>query len=216
MKTAMSGYGRALRQAAGGQAAPLYLTSPGGDTIAHMDAAHWCSGTRPGDESMLDICGGPTLDVGCGPGRLVAALGKRGIPALGIDISEEAVAQARSIGAAALLCDVFSPVPDEGKWKHILLADGNIGIGGDPARLLRRCADLLGPQATVAVELGAPGSGSWRRPVRLRHAGWHSPVFWWAAVAAEDLRPIADSAGLSVLHSWSQAGRWFATVGGAG
>jgi 2-polyprenyl-3-methyl-5-hydroxy-6-metoxy-1,4-benzoquinol methylase len=46
---------------------------------------------RPGDESVLGRCPGPTLDVGSGPGRLTVALAERGIPALGIDITAYAV-----------------------------------------------------------------------------------------------------------------------------
>ena len=61
-------------------------------------------------------CSGPTLDIGCGPGRLVAALAKSGIDALGIDISSAAVARARRLGGKARRCSVFGPVPREGSW----------------------------------------------------------------------------------------------------
>ena len=32
--------------------------------------------------------------------------------------------------------DLFGALPGEGTWSHVLLADGNIGIGGDPVTLL--------------------------------------------------------------------------------
>jgi 2-polyprenyl-3-methyl-5-hydroxy-6-metoxy-1,4-benzoquinol methylase len=53
-------------------------------------------------ELFVDRCHGPTLDVGCGPGRLTAALTERGVDALGIDISLEAVRQTRDRGAPAV------------------------------------------------------------------------------------------------------------------
>jgi len=86
----------------------------------------------PGDSSILDRCQGHTLDVGSGPGRLTVALAERGVPVLGIDITPAAVQLARSSGALALHRDVFSTVPGTGRWARVLLADGNVGIGGDP------------------------------------------------------------------------------------
>jgi len=212
MNAALAVFGRALAHAADGHESMVYLTSVTGDTLARMDAGDWCGGSRPGDESLLEGCTGSTLDVGCGPGRLVAALAGRGVAALGIDISREAVSQARDRGAAARLCDVFGEVPDAGWWAHVLLADGNIGIGGHPVELLRRCVSLLRPGGTVIAETGTPGSGTWRHPVRLRHNGRHSPPFWWAAVAADDMQAISDAANLTIVRHWASAGRWFAQL----
>jgi SAM-dependent methyltransferase len=159
----------------------------------------------------LARCTGPTLDVGCGPGRLTAALARTGRAVLGIDISPHAVALARRRGAPARRADIFT-VPDRAVWGHVLLADGNIGIGGDPPRLLRRCARLLAPGGTILVELDPPGAGSWRGPVTLQHAGTTSTPFPWAAVAADDLAALADQAALTLLESWTEARRWFARL----
>ena len=87
-----------------------------------------------------DLCTGPTIDLGCGPGRLVARLVERGVPALGVDQSATAVGLARRSGAPALRRDVFEPLPGTGRWQTVLLADGNVGLGGDPWRVLRRAA----------------------------------------------------------------------------
>ena len=53
--------------------------------------------------------------------------------------------------------DVFGPLPGEGRWDTALLADGNIGIGGDPVALLARVRELLAPEGRVVVDLAAPG-----------------------------------------------------------
>ena len=66
--------------------------------------------------------------------------------------------------------DLFGPLPGEGTWAHVLLADGNIGIGGDPLRLLRRAARLLRPGGTVLVETDARHRALWRGTARLRTA----------------------------------------------
>ncbi len=53
---------------------------------------------------------------------------------------------------------MFAPLPGEGRWGTALLADGNIGIGGDPVALLRRLREVLDPRGRIVVELAAPGT----------------------------------------------------------
>ena len=122
------------------------------------------------DEAVTQMCSGPTIELGCGPGRLVARLFERGIPALGIDRSATAIRLAGRGGAPALLGDVFEPLPGMGRWQTVLLVDGNVGLGGDPGRILGRAAELLrcGGRCVAEFEadagrhpraLGAPGVG---------------------------------------------------------
>jgi SAM-dependent methyltransferase len=162
--------------------------------------------------SLLDRCEGPTLDIGSGPGRLTVALAERGIPALGIDITPYAVGLARSSGALVLLRDVFDRVPGTGRWATVLLADGNIGIGGDPAALLCRVAELLASHGQALVEITAPGTPLRREQVRLSHGGQVSAWFPWAYVGADDIAEVAAQSGLSEVDTWSVDGRWFAAL----
>jgi SAM-dependent methyltransferase len=166
----------------------------------------------PGDVSMLDRCQGPTLDVGSGPGRLTVALAERGIPALGIDITPSAVQLARACGALALHRDVFATVPGTGRWARVLLADGNIGIGGDPEALLARVAELLKPAGLALVEVEPPGAPLAREMVRLSHAGRCSSWFPWATIGADQIGELSLNAGLAVTEVWTDAGRWFAAL----
>jgi SAM-dependent methyltransferase len=210
--TPLSIFDSALRAAHAGQPAVLELRDEHG--VSHpLDVAVWCRPHVPGDRSLLARCAGPTLDVGCGPGRLITVLNRLGHPALGIDISAAAVGLARARGAIALRRNVFTPLPGHGRWRHLLLADGNIGIGGDPATLLRRCRDLVEPTGRMHVELAPPGAASWSGPVRL-HGDDHRPStpFRWAVVAADDVTQIADAAALRVLATWTEAHRWFTTL----
>lgn len=171
----------------------------------------WLHST-PGDASIMDRCEGPTLDVGSGPGRLTVALAERGIPALGIDITPYAVQLARSAGALTLLRDVFGHVPGTGRWMTVLLADGNIGIGGDPAALLRRVGELLMPQGKALVEVGPPGSPLRKEKVRLCHAEATSAWFPWAYIGADQIGEVAENAGLATVETWSAEGRWFVAL----
>ena len=168
----------------------------------------------PGDKSLLDRCEGPTLDIGSGPGRLTVALAERGIPALGIDITPYAVDLARSSGGLVMLRDVFGRVPGTGRWMTVLLADGNIGIGGDPAALLRRAGELLAPAGRALVETGPPGAPLRREQVRLCHEGRSGPWFPWAYVGADHIGEVARDAGLGEIEAWTVDGRWFAAIEG--
>src|SRR5436309_2341626 len=108
-----------------------------------LDLDRWAGPATRSERRILDVLSGPVLDVGCGPGRLVAALRERGVKVLGIDAAPTAIAAARSKGRRVAQRSVFDPIPREGTWASILLFDGNIGIGGDPHRLLARVCDLM-------------------------------------------------------------------------
>ena len=187
----------------GGPHCVLELT--GGERIV-MPVARWQADPDAADELLLARCLGPTLDIGCGPGRLTAALTSRGVPALGIDVSAVAVRMTRKRGAAALRRDVFDRLPAEGRWRHVLLADGNVGIGGDPRQLLRRAAELLDPGGSALVEVDPPGVGLCRRQARL---GADTDWFPWARLGADAIEHQAATAGLSPCWQAERSGRWF-------
>jgi SAM-dependent methyltransferase len=167
--------------------------------ILPVAVQRWLAPADGEDDWLLNRCIGPTLDLGCGPGRLVAELAGRGVPALGVDCSHSAVRQCHSRGAPVLHRDVFAPLPGEGRWHHVLLADGNIGIGGDPVRLLLRCAALLRPDGTMLVEAEHPGAGLWRGAARLQVAGAATGSWFpWAVAALQTLAVLAAQLGLRI------------------
>ncbi|MCW2830127.1 MAG: SAM-dependent methyltransferase [Aeromicrobium sp.] len=161
---------------------------------------------------FLDHCDGPTLDVGCGPGRLVGHLSERGVAAMGIDVSFEAVRQTRDRGANAWRGDVFGPVPDEGRWAYVLLADGNVGIGGDPARLLIRLGEVMTPDGRAIVEVAPAGTGFVRDRRRLRIDGVLSAPFDWALVGLDAIGAVAREAGFVVQGIRTLGARHAATL----
>jgi SAM-dependent methyltransferase len=193
---------------------PINVQLPDGTDIP-LAAEDW-SRSRPGDESIVARCHGATLDVGCGAGRITAALTAAGVPALGIDISAKAVFLSRSRGAMAWQQDVFAPAPDIGRWQHVVLIDGNIGIYGDAAALLKRCKELLRQGGTVIVEASAPGTGSHRLLVRLIHGSTPSRPFSWLVSDAKGIKAVGAGLGLLPIAEWAANGRWFVELSHCG
>jgi hypothetical protein len=107
---------------------------------------------------------------------------------------------------------VFAPLPGHGRWSTALLADGNVGIGGDPVGLLRRLRDLLTQDGRVVVELDPPGSGSAVVRVRVAHGLRRSDWFPWGHLAANHASVVAEAASLRVAEQWQDTGRWFAVL----
>lgn len=177
-----------------------------------LPTERWSQPADADDLSMLDLCDGRTLDVGCGPGRMSAALAESGRVVLGIDVVAEAVAQTRRRGAAALQRDVFASLPAEGRWDVALLADGNVGIGGDPIVLLRRMRDVLVSDGKIVVELAKPGIAARTVWAALVSPRARSKPFRWAVVGVDDIEVAAAEAGLIVTGIHRFGARWCAVL----
>jgi SAM-dependent methyltransferase len=184
-------------------------------SVHGLPVRRWLGGHRSDrgfDTAMVGMCHGPTIDLGCGPGRLVANLIKRGVPALGVDQSATAIELARRNGAPALRRDFFEPLPGTGRWSTVLLADGNVGIGGDPLRVLRRAAELLRTGGRCVAEFDVAISGIETRWVRLESMQTVGPWFRWASVGLDGARHLADDIGLTVTATQPMGQRVLATL----
>jgi len=164
------------------------------------------------DEHVLARARGPVLDVGCGPGRHVHALHTRGVRALGLDISPTAVALARRRRTPVMRRSVFESLPGHGKWRTALLLDGSIGIGGDPAVLLRRVRDILHPNGGVLIEVEPAHVATESMVVRIETHLREGPWFPWARVSVQSVDDLARSAGLTCTERWEERGRWFSAL----
>ncbi len=200
-------YGRGLE----GTEGELVLRDDRGATRP-LALGRWLGPATRADDDVLARAVEPVLDVGCGPGRHVLALARRGRLAVGIDISPVAVRVARDRGAMVVEGCVFSHVPGAGTWGSALLLDGNIGIGGRPATLLRRVASLLAPGGHLLVELDEPGTGGHGSRARIEAGGGASDWFAWSSVDAGAITSVAAAARMQVIERWDIQGRWFACL----
>ncbi|MFI9245291.1 class I SAM-dependent methyltransferase [Streptomyces sp. NPDC053086] len=193
-------YATALRTGRG----PLFLRRSDG-WLLPLEVERWCARADPVDQAVLDRCEGAVLDVGCGPGRLVAELAARGRPVLGIDVSEAAVDHTGRLGGQALRRSVFEPLPGEGRWGTVLLMDGNVGIGGDPRALLDRVARLLCPGGLLIAETAAVDVDEWSEVQVVDSADGRTDsggAFPWARLGTPAL--------LRYARGWYRAGQWTA------
>ncbi|WP_217210943.1 class I SAM-dependent methyltransferase [Streptomyces sp. AC550_RSS872] len=203
-------YAHAVRTGRG----PLYLRrmtpgAPGAVELLPLDVESWCAAPDAVDTDVLRRCSGPVLDVGCGPGRLVAALAARGIPALGVDVSPAAVARTRRLGGSALRRSVFDRLPRESRWGTVLLMDGNVGIGGDPVTLLTRLREVVRPGGRLLAEAAGDDVDE-RLTVRVEDAhGRHGRPFPWARVGVTALLHTAQVTGWIVTGRWTADSRPF-------
>lgn len=183
--------------------------------VADLPVSTWSSPADGADiQLFVDKCTGSTLDVGCGPGRLAGALSSGDHVTMGVDVSAEAVRQTRARGSQATHADVLSDSYDGGGrlWKHIILADGNIGIGGNPARLLQKLANHLGHDGSVLVELDPIEHGFAHDPIRVRTRLFVSEPFIWARVGKHAIADIAQQSGLQVQEILELEDRSVATL----
>lgn len=218
-------YTHALRTGRG----PLFLRRADG-WLLPLEVERWCAEADAADLELLRRCEGAVLDVGCGPGRLVAALTRsphghdgaaedrrRTEPfpaarsALGIDVSEAAVTRTIALGGHALRRSVFAPLPAEGRWGTALLIDGNIGIGGDPQALLARMSQLLAPGGLLIAETAPEPDIDERVQVHVTDArGAQGSPFPWARLGTPALLRHANR--WRAVDQWTTGGRCFVAL----
>lgn len=104
--------------------------------------------------------------------------------------------------------NLFTPLPAEGSWDQVLLADGNIGIGGDPVRMLRRAAGLLAPGGLLIAELESSAAGVQHETLRWETNEHVGPWFPWSRVGVDAVGDLAQAAGLvasTIIEIYSRA-----------
>ena len=107
-----------------------------------LPVARWHAAADVADGLLLDRCTGPTLDIGCGPAGSRGAWrarcsGARRRRVTGRGPVDQAWRR-RRVAARRL-----RRMPAVGRWRHMVLADGNIGSAATRSRCCAGSAELL-------------------------------------------------------------------------
>ena len=105
------------------------------------------------------ICAGPTLDIGCGPGRMTERLAAAGRVVLGIDVVPEAVGADPRARRARCYRDVFDPLPGEGAGGPRCSPTATSASAATRSPCSAGCASLLAPGGRVVADCAPPGTG---------------------------------------------------------
>ena len=153
------------------------------------------------------MCDGPTIDLGCGPGRLVAHLVQRGFPALGVDLSADrrrpgpAQRRARAAPRRVRTAARHGPVADGAAGRRQRRPGRRPVAGPAPGR---RAAARRGGRCVAEFDATAtgvePDGCGWSRSARsARGSGGRSVGIDCAATLADevglavaDVHPIGD------------------------
>lgn len=187
------------------------VVSAGAESLG-LDVQRWSGDADPVDLMVVARCESPVVDLGCGPGRMLVALNRSGRSALGIDMSEVAVATTRRRGGLALRRTLAERLPAEGRWRTVLLIDSNVGMGGDLEGLLNRCCDLIGPGGLVICEVDPLPDRYEVEQVVLTVDGVASAPLPWGRIGARTLSRFAARLDLLVVEEWTAAERVFVTL----
>ncbi|MGI8457986.1 MAG: DUF2064 domain-containing protein [Propionibacteriaceae bacterium] len=191
--------------------APVAASTADGVDPVGIDVARWSAPVDDVDAMLVARCRPPVLDLGCGPGRLVVALLDAGVPALGVDVSAAAVATGRLHGAPALRRDLADRLPLEGRWGSVVLLDSNVGMTGDVAGLLARCAELVAPGGLIICEVDPDPDVADTRTVHLSADGQLATVEWSRA-GSRAVVAAARVLDLVVAEEWNAGGRAFLSL----
>jgi malonyl-CoA O-methyltransferase len=141
---------------------------------------------------LEDIAGALVIDVGCGTGRWLVELRKRGATAFGFDFSPAMLAKAAGKGLSVAVADLRGlPLPS--LCAEIVVCALSIGHVPDAGEAIRELARLVKPGGTLLLSDFHPDAyrRGWRRT--FRQAGKVHEVQHYPHSAAELIAAASES-----------------------
>lgn len=158
----------------------------------------WADEERTLLELLQPKAGWLVLDAGCGDGRLLLSLARRGLCVVGLDASATMLHRARDRAAGLpirLVCADAGALPFHDEAFDAVTAVTVLCFVGDAGPVLREMARTVRRGGRLVIgELGRWSSwAAWRRIRGWRRGGpWDAATFW----SAGGLRRLARAAGL--------------------
>jgi hypothetical protein len=128
-------------------------------------------------------------------------------------MSSVAVGLSMARGGLALRRRINHPLPAEGRWGTALLIDGNVGMGGDVATLLARCAQLVRPGRLGHLRGSTRCSGGTKAaPLCCGAEDASSVTLPWSRVGGAALLQAAKALDLLLVEEWTAGERVFVAL----
>ncbi|TPW28214.1 methyltransferase domain-containing protein [Martelella alba] len=203
----------------------------------HYDMAQYFQEEPAGFEyHAIGRACGRVWDIGCGAGRTLLSLSRRGIAATGIDCSKEAVAIASARGARhAIQLDILYAPLEPHQVDAFTLFGNNIGLAGSwsgALRLLERLRfaaapgarlwcdsiDICAPALTLSRDYARRNIAAGRPPgltfSRLQYGSRLSLAEGWLFLSLDELQNLAVQTGWTIEEQWQDAerGPWLAEL----
>ena len=180
-------------------------------TRRRLPFERWLQRAADEEEQLLEWAVGPVLDIGCGVGRHLLALQRRGVGATGVEISGRAAQIARARGGEVIEGSIFE-VPSGAAGGPRCCSTATSASAAIPNVFSPGSRGCWVPVGRALVELDPPRSQT--RRLRLRLEGPEEVSDWipWAWVGVDAIGPIAAEVGLGLEDVWSTGHRWFARL----
>jgi len=136
---------------------------------------------------------GRLLDIGCNEGRNLRIYANNGFQAVGLELNENAAAEARKAGFAVHTCLLGDFQPEY--LFHAAVLSNVLEHALEPQRMLADVKRILEPGGQVWIS--CPNNRSWLRAVFGKYwINWHAP-FHISHFSEETLRRVLEDAGFT-------------------
>ena len=175
------------------------------------------------ERKALAMASGRCLDIGCGAGRVLLALQREGLEAVGIDVSPLAVEVCRRRGARDVRCLSIADLDESiGQFDTIFMMGNNFGLFGSPSkarRLLKRFRRITSRGARILGEVLDPyrtaepahheyhrrnrsrGRMGGQLRIRVRYRSYSTPWFDYLFVSPDEMREVVRDSGWKVVDT---------------
>jgi SAM-dependent methyltransferase len=207
-----------------------FIAAGGGPRIYFDEYKNWPSHQK----KAIRYVRGRVLDIGCGAGRCLVYLKRKGHDVVGVDNSPYAVRVCRKRGLNKVFVRSAAQIgKDLGMFDTVIMFGNNFGLFGSYKRarwLLRKMFHMTTPNARIIAESSDPydttepdhlayhkynrrrGRMAGQLRLRVRYKSYKTPWFDYLLVSPDEMRDIVSGAGWSVARTIKSPVRGYCAI----